>query len=909
MHSIEMTSLHKLLLLLVLNQISTVFTDDGSGAFGKWSRESPYGLPFYSYSLDQTTNPAAVSYNNDQTESVSTDTNATNHLLQFGNDRYVIIASNYGFTQMRTDETGPKFLNDYNRKNYQYGGSNGYLIVNNNALSTFYQGNIPSIDITRNYGFYYRNYNIRNNSNKISLNHTVISPFGNDSISISKITISNYNSMDYTNLKYVEVYSNTMYQLTTGTGSVSVTDRRDYQIKNYNVSYSNINYLQNIGLKSTILFKNNKSSNGQWLWDETPPMTFLSTIGFNKTTEIKINHGCELNKFYGKNGAESPAFTVECGNDNNIKYSGLILELSNINIAANSEITLYLMYGYVYNESDIKTYMDKYNDLNLLNNLMEDTACAWSKAAMIFNTNNSKYEWISREILWNYGYLRSSLTFYNLYNEYILDQGTAYRYWDGFQGAFRDPLQHSLPFIYTNPEYVKSILRYSLKEIIGPFNDTTRNYNVPYGLEGNGMIFNITPSTAASDLELYLLFVASEYIISTKDIDFLYEKIDLNIFGENQKYSVLNCLLECYNFFRSHINVGKHGVIRIQTGDWNDAIVWGKGHHEASVKYGESGLNTPLALYILPKFQQVLEMINYKLPADLPQFIENQTNVLQQQLWNGQYINRAWIPSDIDGKTGNWIGSLHDNQMYLFPQVWTILCGENCLSKNDIQIIINNVNKRLRNNATIGAIMLANSSNSLNLGIGSNGGSWYAINHPLVMALSNFNATMAFDEWIRNSFYNRANMYSDFWPGVWSSSDSWSSYLVSSWAANAVGTSLWANYPVFCLHSHAWPLFSFVNGIIGVKFEKNKLIIQPSLHVDFGSFEFKTKLITVKRDEKGNYVGLYQPKQFIGDRFFIEFKLDKLKSYSKSIQITSKQVKSIHWQFYVDNNALFMELK
>ena len=50
--------------------------------------------------------------------------------------------------------------------------------------------------------------------------------------------------------------------------------------------------------------------------------------------------------------------------------------------------------------------------------------------------------------------MRSSLTFYNLYNEYVLDQGTYYRYYIGFEGAFRDPLQHILPLIYTSPNII-----------------------------------------------------------------------------------------------------------------------------------------------------------------------------------------------------------------------------------------------------------------------------------------------------------------------------------------------------------------------------------------------------------------------------------------------------------------------
>ena len=37
-----------------------------------------------------------------------------------------------------------------------------------------------------------------------------------------------------------------------------------------------------------------------------------------------------------------------------------------------------------------------------------------------------------------------------------------------FQGAARDPLQHALPFILTDPNVTKSIIRYTLKELNPP---------------------------------------------------------------------------------------------------------------------------------------------------------------------------------------------------------------------------------------------------------------------------------------------------------------------------------------------------------------------------------------------------------------------------------------------------------
>ena len=51
----------------------------------------------------------------------------------------------------------------------------------------------------------------------------------------------------------------------------------------------------------------------------------------------------------------------------------------------------------------------------------------------------------------------------------------------GFQGAARDPLQHALPFLFSDPHIVKEILRYTLKEV-------RPDGSIPYGIVGHGII-------------------------------------------------------------------------------------------------------------------------------------------------------------------------------------------------------------------------------------------------------------------------------------------------------------------------------------------------------------------------------------------------------------------------------------
>ena len=59
--------------------------------------------------------------------------------------------------------------------------------------------------------------------------------------------------------------------------------------------------------------------------------------------------------------------------------------------------------------------------------------------------------WLPRELQWDAYMLRSGTTYEEACGHHILSQGGYYQYDTGFQGAFRDPLQHVLPLIYAEP--------------------------------------------------------------------------------------------------------------------------------------------------------------------------------------------------------------------------------------------------------------------------------------------------------------------------------------------------------------------------------------------------------------------------------------------------------------------------
>ena len=134
------------------------------------------------------------------------------------------------------------------------------------------------------------------------------------------------------------------------------------------------------------------------------------------------------------------------------------------------------LYGYLPEGFKLGDLVKKYS---------ADPAGAWARSSAAWKTEGLRFSvpaepWVEREIPWHNYYLRSSLTYDSFFREHILSQGHVYQYIMGFQGAARDPLQHTMPFIFSNAEIVREILRYTLKEI-------QPDGSIPYGIVGSGV--------------------------------------------------------------------------------------------------------------------------------------------------------------------------------------------------------------------------------------------------------------------------------------------------------------------------------------------------------------------------------------------------------------------------------------
>jgi hypothetical protein len=855
----------------------------GSGSFGEWI-EDEFGLPAFRYTCDQTRDPKAI------TQVGPGILSSTDHVHQVGNDRLIAIVSNYGHVQVRQDEGAPKFLNEYSPERSQFGGGIGYLTDGTETLSTFYTGGAPSFDRVFGVGYFRK----KVASGNYSIDQAIVAPFGDDPVLISQVTIANH-TQSRANLRWIEYWGCQVYQFSfrafieqAGGGGTAVELRRKFGDRfthRFRALETNAGLLESKQFTGRApeeeeLFQRMKTGLAtrpnpflaaieepapEASFDDlNPPTTFLVSLdapadGF--TTDAK--------SFFGAGGAGQPvglAGALDGSLSATGPESGMILE-RRIALAPGEQRTLYFLYGYLPRGSEVEALVKKYRSAAA--SVWRDSSRQWMDKGLRFETKAEP--WVKRETAWHYYYLRSSLTYDDFFGEHILSQGGIYQYSMGFQGAARDPLQHALPFLFSDPQIVKEILRYTLKEV-------RANGSIPYGIVGHGTIMPAT-SDNSSDMPLWLLWAASEYVLATRDTAFLDEEIPTwPLRGPAAgKETVRKLLARGYRHMIEDVGVGEHGVMRMLNDDWNDALVmfWGQRTMKETVAKGESVLNSAMAAWVFDYYARMLAYAGEGAApvAHIRQRAGENRKAARAQ-WTGKWLRRAWL-----GPTVGWLG---EKGLWLEPQPWAIIGG--VTDAQQTKELIATMDELLRRDSPIGAMQMNKSPDIASQamaepGTSISGGIWPSLNATLVWALARANGEMAWDEWKKNTLARHAEVYPEIWYNTWSGPDTLNS-TVSKHPGETVNSGFlrYTDFPIGNLHSHACTLYSAVK-LLGLEFTEAGLELAPRLPLQ--SYRFDSPLVGVVKGRTG-YKGWYAPSRASEWRILLKLPDDEARQLTKA---------------------------
>jgi hypothetical protein len=842
----------------------------GSGYFGDWITDQ-FGLPAYRYSCDQITDPKAVSPTHKQWRG------STDQTHQVGNDRLVAAVSNFGYLQVRQDEGSPKFLNDYLPERGHFGGGIGFLTDGNEILSTYYPGNGKSFDRTFGEGYFRKAVK----GNQFAVNQVIFAPFGDDPVLVSSVTITNHGS-PAADLRWVEYWGCQNYQFSFRAWmqgnlqpGVHVADLRRKFADRFAHEFRAMP--NGAGLVESQKFLGRSPEDIQ-LWDQVqaalkkdpsgfyggpvpeyaqgitmedlnPPPTFLASLD-GPSDGFSTN----ASSFFGEGGVERPSgMATPLKNDLSAtdSASAFLLE-RHLKLQQGESRTLSFLYGYTPPGFEITTLVAKYSGDPT--KLLSRSSSSWKTDGVRLSVPSEP--WVERETSWHNYYLRSSLTYDSFFQEKILSQGHVYQYLMGFQGAARDPLQHTLPFVFSDPEIVKNVIRYTLKEI-------QPDGTLPYAIVGSGV-----PMPAIfhpSDQEMWLLWAASEYVLATRDKAFLDEKIP--IYPHQGVTSVDPTIRELLQRTFTHlvkdIGVGQHGLMRLSNGDWNDEVVVMRGSadsFEGIRQVGESVLNAAMASYVLDYYGQMLAYTGDSKAAGESRAKATAQREAVRACWQGKWFRRAWL--------GPQLGWLGDDHLWLEPQPWSIIGG--AATPEQGKILVTSLNELVRDPSPIGAMVQSKGDPTMRSPVGTmtNGGIWPSINGTLIWALALQDGALAWDEWKKNSLALHAEKYPEVWYGIWSGPDTYNSVLSkypgqtmfvekspdehspqSEWGMN------WTDFPVMNLHPHAWPLYSSAK-LLGLEFHANGIEFTPILPL--AEYEFTSPLLGFRKSKEG-YSGWYAP--------------------------------------------------
>lgn len=828
----------------------------GSGHFGHWENDER-GLPAFRYTANQTTDPRAV------TDLQPGILSATEHIHQVGNDRITALASNYGTVRVRQDEGCPKLLNNIDPETSQFGGGLGYLTDGRESLCTHYDGSQPNFDRIFGMGYFRK----RVTGEHYAIDQAILAPFGDDPVLLSQVTITNRDSAP-ASLRWVEYWGCQPYQFSfrawmeAFSNPATATHYRRAVGRQFSHDFATLPDQK--GLRQKARFEGRPpEEEAAWtrLRQHGNPYGFITPVqelrpgSDYETTTIPDTFLVSLDaaasgmssdaaSFFGAGGPSHPDGLhrpLRGELDDNQTKAGMLLERS-FELAPGASRTLYFLYGYLPAGFSLDALVAKYEKSAAT--VLAHTSASWQRSGMRFEV--ASQPWIQREAAWNHYYLRSAQTYDDFFGQHILNQNGLYQYTMGFQGAPRDPLQHALPFLFSDPAIVKSVLRYTLKEV-------RDDGSLPYAIVGHGVVAPML-SDRASDLPLWLLWAVSEYVLATRDKAFLHEQIPTLLSASTGKSdSVANLLRRCYQHQVRDVGVGKHGIVRMLVDDWNDGLIytWAQSDLKACIETSESVLNAAMSAWVFDKYAQMLTFAGDSsgLIAQSRASAEQARKAVAAQ-WNGRWFKRAWL-----GEKLGWLG---DSTLWIEPQPWAILSG--AATPDQGHALVQTMNQLLRQ-GPLGARQMSDGPDMKGAskderGTLEMGAIWPSLNQTLVWALAPVDPAMAWQEWQRNTLAHHAEAYPDLWYGVWSGNDSYNTPANTNPGGAADqpyfrGT----DFPVLNLHAHACSLYS-ASKLLGMEFDETGLRL--NLNFPEPEYRFDSPLVGVVRSGK-KFEGWYKP--------------------------------------------------
>lgn len=415
---------------------------------------------------------------------------------------------------------------------------------------------------------------------------------------------------------------------------------------------------------------------------------------------------------------------------------------------------------------------------------------------------------LAREARWHIGYLRSAAVDDSGFSCRYVPQGSAYGFIHGGQGAPRDYAVTAAALPSADPALARDILRFMMRM-------TAPSGMVHYSHAGFGTCLPGMVHAAPTDLSLFLLWALDEYVSASGDIPFLDEKVPFyDRTGACSSSTVRERVILAWRYIRDVVGCGPHGLLRVGSGDWSDPISLMVEHPSAFKKRGESGFNTSMGAYVLPRAAGLVES-SHPTEAEEMRLYAQHLREGMENAWTGRWFLRGW-----DGRGGP-VGKDH---LFLDGQVWCLIGRIG--TDEQRAILIDEIEERCGAPSPIGHTIL-DRPHHVRLGIlapgeDCNGGVWAAINGLLAWGYALHDEELAWKCLQKQSLAAHARAYPRVWYGIWSGPDAYNSLDSSRPGETFLHPATpMTEFPVMNSNAHAGPLLGLRKVIESVEASKS----------------------------------------------------------------------------------------
>jgi len=828
----------------------------GAGCFGHWGVDGRR-LPIYAYEMDHECDGRAayrVRTGRVRTGRVSAGV-SRDHWHLIGNDRITATVHNGGYVQVYDWSRGGKALNRWNPGRADYAGGFKFISIGGETLCTLWNQLPSGVGQDRIFGMGY--FEKRTVWNGLVVTERIEAPVGDDPVLVSSCTVENTLTMPC-QAAVTEYWGHAIDHLLPAPLAMPPWNRlfgfRRW-LWNRHFRFEPAWDAERGILSVAPVLSRRRCAPGRAaraLRDYYPKTVFLAAL--DALPAAYQAYCTDKRRFFGQDRLGSPPGAVGAGDGalSSGRGNAILAMRREIVLAPGEKQTVRYVFGYADKE-----------DVPRLARVGFEPA---PRPAVEFVAPDAPG--LQRELAWHSCYLQAGSIYSDYYQAHIVDQGSAYSYLHGLSGASRDFALFILPMVYMRPDLAKDMLRFCARL------QRHGDGKLPYGLVGHGCVRGYGVHSKSSDLDLFFLWAASEYLAATQDRGFLDEPLPFYPLSKNASGTFLDHCRAAFHHLQQRVGLGPHGLLRCGTGDWNDVLLGYSRFSPLTVWRGESALNAGLAAMVLPRIADALEHADAALAGKMRGFARVQSAALER-LWMGDWLMRGYL--------GYGEAALGRDRLFLDAQPFPVLAG--LWDANRRARLFDTVQTQCVAPQRAGALCLWPPMKGplLEPGSDTNGGTWAAIDGWLAWAWSLHDPKAAWDFFRSTTLAARAEAYPEVWYGVWSGPDSYNAhYHPRPGETFQLNATPMTDYPVMNMNRHANPLFAALK-MAGIDPRGDTIVLDP--HLPFDTFAIRTPLLGVAYDARA-VRGYYRPVAAGTFHFAVRPPAAAVGSSSRSTEIT-----------------------